>query len=289
MIKIGSHINLSGNEMLLGASKNAVEYGCNCFMIYTGAPQNTIRKDISLFKINESKEYLNSHNFDLKDIIVHAPYIINLASPDSVKRDFSINFISEEIRRTYAIGSKNFVIHPGSYIDSYAEGVIRVSDCLNKIIENTKELDVVILIETMCGKGTEMCKTFSEVNDVLSRIENKNRIGVCLDTCHIHDAGYDLNNFDQVVKEFDDIIGLDYLKVIHVNDSKNIRGAKKDRHENIGYGYIGFDNLINVIYHPSLLHIYKILETPFVNARAPYKHEIEMIRNKQFRDVKVEI
>jgi deoxyribonuclease-4 len=286
MIKLGSHINLSGDEMLLGASKKAVLYGCNCFMIYTGAPQNTIRKSIETFKIYESKKFLNEHDMKLEDIVVHAPYIINLASPFPDKREFTIDFITEEVKRTYQIGSKRFVIHPGSYIDNHDEGIERISFCLNKIIENTKDLDVVLLIETMCGKGTEMGKNFEEISSIINNINDKSRIGVCLDTCHIHDAGYDLNNFDSIVNEFDEKIGLQYLYVIHVNDSKNKIGAKKDRHENIGYGEIGFNNLLNVIYHEKLLNTIKILETPFVNDNAPYKEEIKMIKNKEFVNFK---
>lgn len=289
MLKIGSHINLDSKEMLLGACKKAISYDCNCFMIYTGAPQNTLRKPINLFLIEESKKYLEEHQLSLNDIIIHAPYIINLASPFEDKRQFSINFISEEIRRTAAIGSKNFVIHPGSYIDNYEEGIIRVANCLNKIIENTSELEVIILLETMCGKGTELGKNFHELKRIIENIHNKSRIGICLDTCHIHDYGYDLNNFDLVLKEFETELGLDYLKVLHINDSKNIIGAKKDRHENIGYGNIGFTNLLNVVHHPKLTNIPKILETPFVNDCAPYKMEIEMLRNKEFKLFKEEM
>lgn len=282
MLIIGSHVGYKKDSGLVGSVKEALSYNANTFMFYTGAPQNTKRLPIDLEKVKEADQLMKDNKIAKENVIVHAPYIINLATDDLVKRDFSCNFLKEEIKRVETLGFSYLVLHPGSHVGAGTDkGIQNIADSLNKIID--KDTKVVILLETMAGKGTEVGKNFEELESIISRIKQKENIGVCLDTCHINDAGYDLNYFDKVLDSFDKIIGLDKLKCIHVNDSKNIMGSHKDRHENIGYGHIGFDNLINIIYNKRLDNIPKILETPYIDKTyPPYKYEIEMIRTKKF-------
>lgn len=282
MLIIGSHVGYKKDSGLVGSVKEALSYNANTFMFYTGAPQNTKRLPIDLEKVKEAEQLMKDNKIAKENVIVHAPYIINLATDDLEKREFSCNFLKEEIKRVETLGFSYLVLHPGSHVGAGTDkGIQNIADSLNKIID--KDTKVVILLETMAGKGTEVGKNFEELESIISRIKQKENIGVCLDTCHINDAGYDLNYFDKVLDSFDKIIGLDKLKCIHVNDSKNIMGSHKDRHENIGYGHIGFDNLINIIYNKRLDNIPKILETPYIDKTyPPYKYEIEMIRTKKF-------
>lgn len=282
MLIIGSHVGYKKDSGLVGSVKEALSYNANTFMFYTGAPQNTKRLPIDLEKVKEADQLMKDNKIAKENVIVHAPYIINLATNDLVKREFSCNFLKEEIKRVETLGFSYLVLHPGSHVGAGTDkGIQNIADSLNKIID--KDTKVVILLETMAGKGTEVGKNFEELESIISKIKQKENIGICLDTCHINDAGYDLNYFDKVLDSFDKIIGLDKLKCIHVNDSKNIMGSHKDRHENIGYGHIGFDNLINIIYNKRLDNIPKILETPYIDKTyPPYKYEIEMIRTKKF-------
>ncbi|CDE73342.1 probable endonuclease 4 [Clostridium sp. CAG:451] len=282
MLIIGSHVGYKKDSGLVGSVKEALSYNANTFMFYTGAPQNTKRLPIDLEKVKEADQLMKDNKIAKENVIVHAPYIINLATDDLVKREFSCNFLKEEIKRVETLGFSYLVLHPGSHVGAGTDkGIQNIADSLNKIID--KDTKVVILLETMAGKGTEVGKNFEELESIISKIKQRENIGVCLDTCHINDAGYDLNYFDKVLDSFDKIIGLDKLKCIHVNDSKNIMGSHKDRHENIGYGHIGFDNLINIIYNKRLDNIPKILETPYIDKTyPPYKYEIEMIRTKKF-------
>ncbi len=282
MLIIGSHVGYKKDSGLVGSVKEALSYNANTFMFYTGAPQNTKRLPIDLEKVKEADQLMKDNKIAKENVIVHAPYIINLATDDLEKREFSCNFLKEEIKRVETLGFSYLVLHPGSHVGAGTDkGIQNIADSLNKIID--KDTKVVILLETMAGKGTEVGKNFEEIESIISKIKQKENIGVCLDTCHINDAGYDLNYFDKVLDSFDKIIGLDKLKCIHVNDSKNIMGSHKDRHENIGYGHIGFDNLINIIYNKRLDNIPKILETPYIDKTyPPYKYEIEMIRTKKF-------
>lgn len=284
MLIIGSHVGYKKDSGLVGSVKEALSYNANTFMFYTGAPQNTKRLPIDLEKVKEADQLMKDNKIAKENVIVHAPYIINLATDDLVKREFSCNFLKEEIKRVETLGFSYLVLHPGSHVGAGTDkGIQNIADSLNKIID--KDTKVVILLETMAGKGTEVGKNFEDLESIISKIKRKENIGVCLDTCHINDAGYDLNYFDKVLDSFDKIIGLDKLKCIHVNDSKNIMGSHKDRHENIGYGHIGFDNLINIIYNKRLDNIPKILETPYIDKTyPPYKYEIEMIRSKKFND-----
>src|SRR5690554_3761720 len=273
MLILGSHVSLKGNDMFYGSVLEALTYNANTMMIYTGAPQNTIRKPIEVMKIEEAHALMKEKGIDLNHVVVHAPYIINLCNPDPERRAFAVEFLTKEVIRVGHMGINQMVLHPGSAVGgNRIEAVSWISEGLNQIIENTKDLNVRIALETMAGKGNEVGKTFEELRDIIKGVDDKSRVSVCFDTCHVHDAGYDLvNQLEATLKSFDDIVGLNYISVVHVNDSKNILGAAKDRHENIGFGHIGYDTLINVIYHDAFKDIPKILETPYVDDNPPYK------------------
>lgn len=284
---IGSHVSYKSDTQLLGSIKEALSYGSNTFMFYTGAPQNTKRGVIDKDLIIEAKKLMIENNIDIASVIVHAPYIVNLANNDNF--DFSVNFLRGEVERCNTLGIKYMVLHPGSAVSSSREEAIQsIASGLNLILDNN--FDVTILLETMAGKGNEIGKTFEELKEIIDVVKYKDKIGVCLDTCHLNDAGYDVSNFDNLLNEFDSLIGLSYIKCIHLNDSRNPKGSHKDRHENIGYGTIGFDNLIKITYNERLEAIPKILETPYVTKDdtskekiyPPYKYEIAMIRSKNF-------
>ena len=282
-IIIGSHVSFNKDTQLLGSVKEAISYGSNTFMFYTGAPQNTKRSEINDGLTESAHKLMLNENINIEDVIVHAPYIINLANDKN--QEFSIEFLKQEIDRVSRLGINKLVLHPGSHVGlGRDKGVRNIIYALNECID--EETDVTICLETMAGKGSELGVNFAELKTIIDGVKYSDKVGVCLDTCHINDAGYDLNKIDDILDEFDSIIGLGKLKVLHVNDSKNVIGARKDRHENIGYGTIGFDNLLKVIYHKKLKGIPKILETPYVDTKlgklAPYKVEIEMIRNKHF-------
>lgn len=289
MLIIGSHVQFNSKDQLLGSLNDALSYGANTFMFYTGAPQNTTRSEINDEITLKALEVMKGNNIDYSKVVVHAPYIINLANnKEDEKYDFSINFLKQEIKRCEKLGISYMVLHPGSHVGLGVDvGIDNISNALNIILENT---NVTILLETMAGKGTEIGRSFEELKRIIDKVNNKKNIGVCLDTCHLSDAGYDISKFDDLLDEFDKAIGLDYVKCIHVNDSKNPLGSHKDRHENIGFGYLGFDNLINIIYNPRLDDIPKILETPWVEGIPPYKYEIAMIKDKKFdKDLKSKI
>lgn len=290
MPKIGSHIGMSGKEMFLGSAKEAVAFGEDTFMIYTGAPQNTRRKDISELNIDAGWEYLKAHGID--DIVIHAPYIINLGN--SVKPEtftLAVEFLAKELERTKAMGSKVLVLHPGAHVGEGVEaGLKKIVEGLNEVI--TRDMGVYIALETMAGKGSEIGRSFEELAAIYDGVRENQWLRVCFDTCHTSDAGYDIiNDFDGVMDRFDQVIGKDQIAVFHINDSKNEPGAGKDRHANIGYGNIGFDALSYIVHHKDFEAVPKILETPYIpdpqdkkKSYAPYKHEIEMLRNKQFYD-----
>ena len=283
MLIIGSHVGFNSKDQLLGSLNQALEYGANTFMFYTGAPQNTVRSKIDDNITKEAILKMKENGINLKDVIVHAPYIINLANNDDSKYNFSIRFLKEEVERCEQIGIKYMVLHPGSHVGLGREaGLSNIIFALNEVNKINK--NVVILLETMAGKGTELGINFEEIKTIIDGVKDKDKIGVCLDTCHLNDAGYDISDFDKILDEFDEKVGLNYVHCIHINDSKNIMGSHKDRHENLGYGTIGFENLINVIYNKRLDNIPKILETPWIGEKAPYKDEIEMIRTKKFNN-----
>ena len=282
MLYIGSHVGFKKDSQLLGSVKEALSYGANTFMFYTGAPQNTSRYPIMDGLTLEAMALMKKHDFDYSKVVVHAPYIINLANDkDPEKFKFSVRFLQEELERCELLGIKSIVLHPGSHVGLGVDAAIsNIAKGLNMILGTH---DVTILLETMAGKGTEVGSSLEEIKRIVDLVDDKEHIGVCLDTCHLNDAGYDMSKFDDFLDQFDSLIGLDKLGCVHVNDSKNVLGAHKDRHENIGFGTIGFDNLISIIYNNRLENIPKILETPYVDREfAPYKYEIEMIRNKKF-------
>ena len=288
-MKIGSHVSNNGFRMLQGSVEEALSYGANCFMVYLGAPQNTYRKPLTEMRINEALALCKENNISPSDIIVHAPYIVNLAQSDNQKFEFAVSFLTNELMGTSMIGAKYMVLHPGAHVGMGAEyGINRIASGINIMLSDTMNYDSVILLETMAGKGTECGRTFEEIASIIEKVHNKDRIGVCLDTCHINDAGYDIvNNYEAVIEEFDRVIGLKYLKCIHLNDSKNVRGAHKDRHENIGFGNVGFDTIMKFVLDERFKDIPKILETPYVEynkniSYPPYKEEIEMIKDGVF-------
>ncbi len=278
---IGSHVNFGQNQ-LLGAAEQAVKYGANTFMFYTGAPQNTFRSKIDEKLLLKAKEYMKENGIDINNVICHAPYIINLANKE--RKDswmFSISFLRQEISRIEQMGIKYIVVHPGNFLKQSKEDAIKnISEAINQVMEGFN--DSMFLIETMAGKGTECGSNTEEVKQILDGVKEKDKVGVCIDTCHLNDSGINIADFDEYLKDFDKKIGINKIKCIHVNDSKNPIGARKDRHENIGLGTIGFDNLINVCYNELLKDVPKILETPWIGEYPPYKQEIEMIRTKTF-------
>ena len=283
MSYLGSHLPLSGPDKYLATAKLALSFKENAFMFYVGAPQNTIRTPLENMKIEAGRAYLKEHGFDESKIVVHAPYIVNLANNDDPdKFAHAKRFIVEEMRRTAAFGVKWMVLHPGAHKDkSVEEATAILSAALSEIVEQG-DPSVTICLETMAGKGSEVGVGFEWFALFLKTFPYPGRIGVCLDTCHIHDAGYDLSDVTALLDEFDRVIGLDKLKVVHLNDSKNPRGAHKDRHENIGFGFIGFDALHAFTVEPRLENIPIILETPYVGEVPPYEKEIEMLRNGTF-------
>ncbi|MDX8045967.1 deoxyribonuclease IV [Gracilibacillus sp. S3-1-1] len=286
MLKIGSHVSMSGKKMLLGSSEEAASYGSTALMIYTGAPQNTRRKPIEELNIEAGTEHMKENG--ILDVVVHAPYIINIGNAKKKETfELGVNFLKSEIDRTEAIGAKQIVLHPGAHVGEGAEiGIAKIIEGLNEVLDPKQ--DVQIALETMAGKGSEIGRSFDELAKIIDGVTHNEKLSVCFDTCHVHDAGYSVvNDFDGVLNEFDKIVGMDRIKVVHVNDSKNVQGAGKDRHENIGFGHIGFDALHKIVHHEQLKELPKILETPYVgedkkNKKPPYKFEIEMLKDGLF-------
>ncbi len=282
MLIIGSHVGFKKDSQLLGSLKEALSYGANTFMFYTGAPQNTSRYPIQDGLTLEAMTLMKEKDFDYSKVVVHAPYIINLANDkDPDKFMFSVRFLQEELERCELLGIRAMVLHPGSHVGLGMDTAIsNIAKGLNMILGTH---DVTVLLETMAGKGTEVGSSLEEIKRIIDLVDDKTHIGVCLDTCHLNDAGYDMSQFDEFLDQFDSLIGVDKIGCIHVNDSKNPIGAHKDRHENIGFGTIGFDSLLDVIYNKRVEDVPKILETPYVDRTyPPYKYEIEMIRKKKF-------
>lgn len=286
MVLIGSHVSMKGKEMLLGAAQEAASYNASTFMIYTGAPQNTRRKALDEMNIPAGEAFCKENG--LSDIVVHAPYIINLGN--TIKPEnfgFAVEFLRAEIVRAEALGATQITMHPGAHVGAGAEAAIQqIIKGLNEVLHPGQTAQIAL--ETMAGKGTEIGRSFDEIAKIIDGVTLNEKLSVTLDTCHTNDAGYNVKeDFDGVLNEFDHIIGLDRLKVVHVNDSKNPMGSHKDRHENIGFGTIGFEALNKIVHHEALTKVPKILETPFVgedkkNKKAPYGHEINMFRKQEF-------
>jgi len=283
MLIIGSHVSFNKDTGIKGSFEEALSYGANTFMFYTGAPQNTIRYPINKALSNEVANLMTENGISIENIVVHAPYIVNLANrTDENKYSFSVAFLKEEVNRCKELGIKYLVIHPGNHVGAGIDtAIINIIAALNTILNNTEE--TIILLETMSGKGSEVGSNFEELKTIIDGTINKERIGICLDTCHLNDAGYDVSDFDTILDKLDKLALLKYVKCVHINDSKNVLGSKLDRHENIGYGTIGYDKLLKIIYNQRLLTIPKILETPWIDNKPPYKEEIDMIRNKKFK------
>lgn len=283
-IKLGSHVGMSGKDMFLNSVKEALSYGANTFMVYTGAPQNTRRRDVSELNIPAALSAMQTGG--IEEFVVHAPYIINLANtikPETF--ELAVSFLRTEIERTIAMGSHVLVLHPGSHVNAGVEaGTAQIIKGLNEVL--TADTDCVIALETMAGKGSEIGRSFEELAAIYNGVVHNEKLRVCFDTCHTHDAGYDIvHDFDGVIEEFDRILGKDQIAVFHINDSKNVLGARKDRHENLGKGKIGFDALKSIVWHPDFLQVPKILETPWIknpenpkDTKAPYKEEIAQLR-----------
>ena len=283
-IKLGCHVGMAGKEMFLASAKEAASYGANVFMLYTGAPQNTRRKDISELNIEAGWEYARQHG--IEEIVVHAPYIINLANtvkPETY--ELAVEFLEKEIIRTAAMKSHIMVLHPGSHVNAGVEaGIAQVIKGLNTVL-NQNDDDVYIALETMAGKGSEVGRTFEELKAIYDGVDKKDRLRVCFDTCHVNDAGYDIvNHYDEVFEEFDKVIGFDQIAVFHINDSMNPLGAHKDRHANIDKGSIGYETLHRLVHDERFIDVPKILETPWLaeegsdkKTKPPYKEEIEWL------------
>lgn len=284
MLIIGSHTNFNSEEQLVSCVNQSIEYGSNAFMFYTGSNQSTLRSKINNEKTKEAFELMKKNNIDYKNVVVHAPFIINLANnSDERKYNFYIGFLRSEIQRCIDLGIRKLVLHPGSRVSIERRTALdNIINGINHAIKDFDDFDLIL--EYMSGKGTEVGSNIDDFVYILSNIEKKNMVSVCIDTCHLNDSGVDLNNFDEFLSEFDLKIGIDKIHVIHVNDSNNIIGSHKDRHANIGYGTIGFNTLLNIVYNDRLKNVPKILETPFYNDKPPYKYEIDNFKNKEFKD-----
>lgn len=281
---LGSHVGMSGKEMMLGSVKEAVSYEADTFMLYTGAPQNTKRKEIEALNIAPAWEYMRTHG--INDFVVHAPYIINLANTVNPSTyEIAVEFLALEIERTIAMGSHILILHPGSHVGAGTKaGIDRIAQGLNEVLTGTQ--DCCIALETMAGKGSEIGRSFEELATIYDKVTHSDKLRVCMDTCHLNDAGYDIvNDFDGVIDRFDQLLGKEQIALFHINDSKNERGAAKDRHANIGEGTIGTKALRYIVHHPDFIQLPKILETPYIPSLtdpdkkiAPYKEEIALLR-----------
>lgn len=280
---IGSHVSFNKDKQLLGSVIEALSYGSNAFMFYTGAPQNTVRIPLDLELRDKAHKMMKENGIDINNVIVHAPYIVNLANPNNL--DFGVNFLKQEISRCEFLGIKKLVLHPGSHVNNGIQaGLNTIVEALNTVLD--KDTNIIICLEMMAGKGSECGTNFKDMKYIIDNVNYNDKLMICFDTCHMNDQGYDMSDFNNILDDFDKIIGLEKLGCIHINDSKNERGMKKDRHENFGYGTLGFNTLIKVVYNDKLKDVPKILETPWIkdekDSYPPYKFEIEMILNKKF-------
>lgn len=289
MLKLGSHVGMSGKEMFLGSVKEAISYGANTFMVYTGAPQNTRRKEISELNIDAGLALAKASG--ITEFVIHAPYIINLGNTEKAETfSLAVEFLAKEIERSVAMQAATIVLHPGSHVGAGEQaGIAQIVKGLNEVL--TKEMPITVALETMAGKGSELGKTFEELAAIYEGVVHNDKLRVCFDTCHTHDAGYDIiHDFDGVIEKFDRVLGKQQIAVFHINDSKNVQGAAKDRHENLGFGEIGFAALNYIVHHKDFEAVPKILETPYVTAAdgvkektlPPYLQEIRMLKEGKF-------
>jgi deoxyribonuclease-4 len=277
---LGSHVDLVAPDYLVHAVETSIQQGANTMMIYTGAPQNSLRKPTEIMRIQEAHALMKANGMPLDKVVVHAPYIINLGNTiNSETATMGVTFLIRELARVHAMGFSMLVLHPGAHVGAGSQVALDgINERLNQVFKE-EHSPVKVALETMAGKGSEVGTTFEELAYIIKQSDHPERLGVCLDTCHISDAGYDVHDVDGVLNAFDRIIGLHKLLVIHINDSKNPRGAKKDRHENLGYGTIGFETLQRYVHHPRLQHLPKILETPWIEDKTPYAIEIKMLKD----------
>lgn len=273
MLKLGSHISFKSPNYLEGAAQEAISYEASAMMIYLGAPQNTRRAKKEDMKLKEYEEKY-ADIIPKESILVHAPYIINPASVE--KWEFAKEFLIKEIEIMNYLGLKDIVLHPGAHTKfTREEGIETLINTLKEVIANTK--DVNILLETMAGKGTELGTSLEELKYIIDQVDSS-RIKICLDTCHLWDAGYDMNNVDSFIEKLTETDTLRHVQAIHINDSKNELGAHKDRHANLNEGYIQLNSLKRIVHHEKFNNIIKVLETPWVNEKPIYKEEIQLLK-----------
>ena len=272
MLNIGCHLSTTKGYENMG--KEALKIGANTFQYFTRNPRGGKAKDINEKDILALRKLMEENNF--AKILAHAPYTLNGCSADESTRQFATEMMADDLERLKYLPTSLYNFHPGSHVKQGVDlGINYIVEMLNKVLK--PEHTTIVLLETMAGKGTEVGRTFEEIAEIISRVELKEKMGVCLDTCHVYDAGYDIvNDLDGVLEEFDRIIGLDRLHAIHLNDSKNPFNSHKDRHEKIGEGEIGFEAIKKIINHPKLKNIPFFLETP--NELDGYAKEIEMLR-----------
>lgn len=277
MLNIGCHLSSVRGYEAMG--KEALSIGANTFQFFTRNPRGGDVKPMNIADAEALNKLLKENNF--ARVLAHAPYTLNLCSADFGIREFAKRIFAEDLARMEYIEQGMLNFHPGSHVKQGVEtGITFIVDALNGIL--SKEQKTLVLLETMAGKGSEVGRNFEELAEIIKRVELNDKLGVCLDTCHVHDAGYDIvNALDSVLEEFDKVIGLSRLKAIHLNDSKNPLGSHKDRHEVIGGGFIGLSALVNVINHPQLSHLPFYLETP--NELPGYAEEIKLLR-KHFNE-----
>lgn len=270
---IGCH--LSSSEGFLKMAKQIIDLHGNTFQFFTRNPRGGAVKPLDLNDINQFNIFSKENN--LGYIVAHAPYTMNLCSENPSTRNFALGVLKDDLFRLNYVDHVYYNFHPGSHVGQGVEkGTDFIVNALNEVLK--PEQKTIVLLETMAGKGSEIGRNFQEIKDIIDRVNLNDHLGVCLDTCHVHDGGYDLiNNLDEVLNEFDRIIGLDKLKAIHINDSMNPLGAHKDRHQKIGQGYLGLETFIKIINHPKLKNLPFILETP--NELEGYQQEIDLLKS----------
>ena len=275
MINIGCHLSSAGGYTSM--ANRAIEIGANTFQYFTRNPRGGVAKEISKEDIDSFLKLSIQNNFS--KIIAHAPYTLNLCSAKESIRNFSKNILTDDISRVESVPNSLYNLHPGSHTGQGAEvGISQIAKALNEVIKPNQT--TTVLLETMAGKGSEIGGTFEELKQIIDRVDLPDKIGVCFDTCHIFDAGYDIvNNLEGILEQFDKIIGIEMIKAVHLNDSKNICGSKKDRHEKIGLGNIGIDAISSIVNHPYLKNLPFILETPHEDLQG-YAEEIKLIKSK---------
>lgn len=273
MLTIGSH--LSSSKGFLHMGKEAVSIGANTFQFFTRNPRGSKAKEIDEKDVAEFRRFAEENG--IRVILAHAPYTLNACSKDAHTREFALQTMEDDLRRMEYVPGNYYNFHPGSHTGQGAEeGIRQIAELLNAILK--PEQTTTVLLETMAGKGTEVGRSFEELRGILDRVELSDHMGVCLDTCHVYDAGYDIvENLEGVLEEFDRVIGLDRLKAMHINDSKNPFASHKDRHEKIGEGSLGLEAFAKIVNHPALRELPFYLETP--NDLEGYAKEIRMLRN----------